>query len=82
MSRVVQVNNQKILLPEDENNQDKFIGLWLKAQSKAITKVHDEIIFKDYTIDEKKKKIDEYTLKIYRQLRYGGNNVYRRELET
>ena len=82
MSRVVQVNNQKILLPEDENNQDKFIGLWLKSQSKAITKVHDEFIFKDYTIDEIDEKIDEYTLKIYRQLKNGGNNVYRRELET
>tara|TARA_R100001440_G_scaffold6078_6_gene12669 strand:+ start:1093 stop:1341 length:249 start_codon:yes stop_codon:yes gene_type:complete len=82
MSRVVQVNNQKILLPEDENNQDKFIGLWLKAQSKAITKVKDEFIFKDYTTNEIDEKIDEYTLKIYRQLRYGGNNVYRRELET
>ena len=82
MSRVVKVNNQKILLPEDENNQDKFIGLWLKAQSKAITKVHDEFIFKDYTIDEIDEKIDEYTLKIYRQLKNGGNNLYRRELET
>ena len=82
MSRVVQVNNQKILLPEDVNNQDKFIGLWLKAQSKAITKVKDEFIFKDYTTDEIDEKIDEYTLKIYRQLKYGGNDVYRRELET
>ena len=82
MSRVVQVNNQKILLPEDENNQDKFIGLWLKAQNKAITKVNDEFIFKDYTTDEIDEKIDEYTLKIYRQLKYGGNDVYRRELET
>ena len=82
MSRVVQVNNQKILLPEDENNQDKFIGLWLKAQSKAITKVKDEFIFKDYTTEEIDEKIDEYTLKIYRQLKYGGNDVYRRELET
>ena len=82
MSRVVQVNNQKILLPEDENNQDKFIGLWLKAQSKAITKVKDEFIFKDYTTDEIDEKIDEYTLKIYIQLKYGGNHVYRRELET
>ena len=82
MSRVVKVNNQKILLPEDENNQAKFIGLWLKAQSKAITKVKDEFIFKDYTTDEIDEKIDEYTLKIYRQLKYGGNDVYRRELET
>ena len=82
MSRVVQVNNQKILLPEDENNQDKFIGLWLKAQNKAITKVNDEFIFKNYTTDEIDEKIDEYTLKFYKQLKYGGHNVYRRELET
>ena len=51
MSRVVQVKNTKILLPEDEKNQDIFIGLWLKAQSKAITKVKDEFIFKNYSTD-------------------------------
>ena len=82
MSRVVQVKNTKILLPKDEKNQDIFIGLWLKAQSKAITKVKDEFIFKNYSTDEIDDKIDEYTLKFYRQLKYGGHNVYRRELET
>ena len=82
MSRVVKVNNQKILLPEYENNQDKFIGLWLKAQNKAITKVQDEFIFHDYSPDEIDDKIDEYTLKFYRQIKNGGEYVYRRELET
>ena len=82
MSRVVQVKNTKILLPEDEKNQDIFIGLWLKAQNKAITKVKDEFIFKNYSTDEIDDKIDEYTLKFYRQIKYGGHNVYRRELET
>ena len=82
MSRVVQVKNTKILLPKDEKNQDIFIGLWLKAQSKAITKVKDEFIFKNYSTDEIDDKIDEYTLKFYRQIKYGGHNVYRRELET
>ena len=59
MSRVVQVNNQKILLTEDENNQDKFIGLWLQAQEKAITKVYYEFSRSDYTEDEIDEKIDE-----------------------
>ena len=82
MSRVVQVRNTKILLPEDEINQDVFIGLWLKAQNKAITKVQDEFIFHDYSPDEIDDKIDEYTLKFYRQIKNGGEYVYRRELET
>ena len=83
MSLVIDIGKgKKIYLPQGLDNQDEFIGLWLKAQSKAITKVHDEFIFKDYTIDEIDEKIDEYTLKIYRQLKNGGNNVYRRELET
>ena len=63
MSRVVQVRNTKILLPEDETNQDVFIGLWLKAQNKAITKVQDEFIFHNYSPDEIDDKIDEYTLR-------------------
>ena len=82
MSRVVQVRNTKILLPEDETNQDVFIGLWLKAQNKAITKVKDEFILHDYSLDEIDDKIDEYTLKFYRQIKNGGEYVYRRELET
>ena len=82
MSRVVQVRNTKILLPEDETNQDVFIGLWLKAQEKAVTKAKDLFIFQKYSKEEFDDKVDELTYQIYKQLRNGGNNVYRRELET
>ena len=83
MSLVIQISkNKKIILPPDPKNQDEFIGLWLKAQQKAITKVTDEFIFKTYSQEEFDDKIDEVTYTIYKQLRNGGNNVYRRELET
>ena len=82
MSRTVKVADVNIVLPKDAKNQDDFIGLWLKAQNKAITKAYDEFIFTDYSSDEIDQKIDEYTLKIYKQLKHGGHNVYRRELET
>ena len=82
MSRVVQLRNTKILLPEDETNQDDFIGLWLKAQEKAVTKAKDLFIFSKYSKQEFDDKVDELTYQIYKQLRNGGNNVYRRELET
>ena len=41
----------------------------------------DEIIH-DYSQEEFDDKVDEVTYTIYKQLRNGGNNVYRRELET
>jgi ferritin-like protein len=83
MSLVIQISkNKKIILPPDPKNQDEFIGLWLKAQQKAITKVTDEFIFKTYSQEEFDDKIDEVTYTIYKQLRNGGNNVYRRELKT
>tara|TARA_R100000697_G_scaffold40451_1_gene52765 strand:- start:425 stop:676 length:252 start_codon:yes stop_codon:yes gene_type:complete len=83
MSLVVEISkNKKIYLPSDLNNQDEFIGLWLQAQSKAITKVTDEFILKTYSQEEFDDKVDEVTYTIYKQLRNGGNNVYRRELET
>ena len=83
MSLVVEISkNKKIFLPSDYKNQDKFIGLWLQAQSKAITKVTDEFILKTYSQEEFDDKVDEVTYTIYKQLRNGGNNVYRRELET
>jgi len=83
MSLVIQISkNKKIILPPDPKNQDEFIGLWLKAQQKAITKVTDEFIFKTYSQEEFDDKVDEVTYTIYKQLRNGGNNVYRRELET
>ena len=49
MSLVVQINQNKILLPKDSHDQDKFIGKWHKAQTMAIAKVQDEWLFKDYT---------------------------------
>jgi len=83
MSLVIQISkNKKIILPPDPKNQDEFIGLWLKAQQKAITKVTDEFIFKTYSQEEFDDKIDEVTYTIYKLFRNGGNNVYRRELET
>jgi len=83
MSLVVEISkNKKIFLPSDYKNQDEFIGLWLQAQSKAITKVKDEFILKTYSQEEFDDKVDEVTYTIYKQLRNGGNNVYRRELET
>ena len=83
MSLVVDIgNNKKIYLPQNLKNQDELIGFWLQAQSKAITKVTDEFILKTYSQEEFDDKVDEVTYTIYKQLRNGGNNVYRRELET
>ena len=83
MSLVVEISkNKKIFLPSDYKNQDEFIGLWLQAQSKAITKVKDEFIFKTYSQEEFDDRVDVVTYEIYKTLRNGGNNVYRRELET
>ena len=83
MSLVIDIGKgKKIYLPQGLDNQDEFIGLWLKAQNKAITKVQDEFIFHNYSPDEIDDKIDEYTLKFYRQIKNGGEYVYRRELET
>ena len=83
MSLVVEIGNgKKIYLSSNKNNQDKFIGLWLQAQQKAITKVIDEFISKDYSEQEFDDRVDAVTYEIYKQLRNGGNNVYRRELET
>jgi hypothetical protein len=59
------------------------MGLWVKAQNKAITKVTDEFLNNnDFSEDDFDLKVDEYTVKFYKQMKYGGNNVYRRELET
>ncbi len=83
MSLVVEIGNgKKIYISANKNNQDKFIGLWLQAQQKAITKVIDEFISKDYSEQEFDDRVDAVTYEIYKQLRNGGNNVYRRELET
>jgi len=83
MSLVVDIgNNRKIYLPKGYQNQDHFIGLWLQAQEKAITKVKDEFIFKTYSDTEFDDRVDVVTYEIYKTLRNGGNNVYRRELET
>jgi len=59
------------------------MGVWIKAQNKAITKVTD-IFLKDNDFSEEDfdLKVDEYTVKFYRQMKNGGNDVYRRELET
>ena len=83
MSLVVDIgNNRKIYLSKNLNNQDQLIGLWLQAQSKAITKVTDEFILKSYSQAEFEDRVDIVTYEIYKTLRNGGNNVYRRELET
>ncbi len=82
MSLVVQVRNTKFLLPKDLDNQDKFIGLWLNAQKKAINKVMKESTFKNFDPEEFDDKVDEYTLEFYRHEKYGGDYVYRRELKT
>ena len=83
MSLVVDIgNNRKIYLPKNLKNQDELIGLWLQAQSKAITKVTDEFILKSYSQAEFDNRVDVVTYEIYKTLRNGGNNVYRRELET
>ena len=83
MSLVVDIgNNKKIYLPQNLKNQDELIGFWLQAQSKAITKVTDEFILKSYSQAEFEDRVDIVTYEIYKTLRNGGNNVYRRELET
>ena len=69
MSLVIQISkHKKIIIPKGANNQDKFIGLWLKAQQKAITKARDYFLNKDYTEEEFDQKVDEETYDIYKQL--------------
>lgn len=84
MSLVITISkNKKIILPKNHNNQDKFMGLWLQAQQKAIKKVKDEFINRSYSQAQFDQKVDEVTYDIYKQLRNGGNkDVYRRELKT
>jgi len=83
MSHVVKVHNQTFIVPKDPKEADSFMGLWVKAQNKAITKVTDEFLNNnDFSEDDFDLKVDEYTVKFYKQMKYGGNNVYRRELET
>ena len=84
MSLVITISkNKKIILPKNRNNQDKFMGLWLQAQQKAIRKVIDEFIIRSYSQEQFDQRVDEVTYDIYKQLKNGGNsNVYRRELET
>ena len=83
MSHVVKVHNQTFIVPKDPKEADLFMGTWIKAQNKAITKVTD-IFLKDNDFSEEDfdLKVDEYTVKYYRQMKNGGNDVYRRELET
>ena len=59
------------------------MGAWIKAQNKAITKVTD-IFLKDNDFSEEDfdLKVDEWTVKFYKQSKNGGTYVYRRELET
>lgn len=65
----VEVNKLKIVIPEDGETADWFMGLWLKAQNKAIAKVQDEFIFNEYSPDEFDLKVDEYTVKYYKQFK-------------
>ena len=83
MSHVVKVHNHTFLVPKDPKEADQFIGCWVKAQNKAITKVTDEFLTNnDFSEDDFDLKVDEYTVKFYKQLKNGGKDVYRRELET
>ena len=82
-SLVIEIGkHKKIFLPRGFKNQDRFIGLWLQAQEKAITKVKDEFIFKTYSAQEFDDRVDEVTYENYKQLRNGDKNVYRRQLKT
>tara|TARA_B100000886_G_C20271738_1_gene427343 strand:+ start:60 stop:284 length:225 start_codon:yes stop_codon:yes gene_type:complete len=65
----VEVSNLKVIVPEDGETADWFIGLWVKAQNKAIAKVQDEFIFFDYTPDEFDFHVDKYTVEYYKQLK-------------
>ena len=78
MSLVITISkNKKIILPKNRNNQDKFMGLWLQAQQKAIRKVIDEFIIRSYSQEQFDQRVDEVTYDIYKQLKNGGNsNVY------
>ena len=83
MSRVVKVNNQTFIVPKDPKQADLFMGVWIKAQNKAITKVTDLFLKdNDFSEEDFDLKVDEYTVKYNRQIKNGGNDVYRRELET
>ena len=65
----VEVSNLKVIVPEDAETADWFIGLWIKAQNKAIAKVQDEYIFFEYTPDVFDFQVDKYTVEYYKQLK-------------
>ena len=83
MSHVVKVHNQKFILPKNPNQADKFMGIWVEAQNQAISKV-THLFLKDNDLSEHDfdLKVDEYTVKFYKQMTNGGTNVYRRKLKT
>ena len=83
MSLVIDIgNNRKIYLPKGYQNQDHFIGLWLQAQEKAITKVKDEFIFKTYSDTEFDDRVDVVTYEIIGRLNMEAKYVYRRKFKT
>jgi len=62
MSRVVKVHNHTFIVPKNPKEADAFMGAWIKAQNKAITKVTD-IFLKDNDFSEEDfdLKVDEWS---------------------
>ena len=41
---IIKVHSRQIVLPNNEEDMDIFIGKWRKSQEKAVTKAMDETI--------------------------------------
>jgi predicted DNA-binding protein (UPF0278 family) len=65
---IIKVHSRQIVLPNNEEDMDIFIGKWRKFQEKAITKAMDETIkltkegIINYNFDD---IVDKYTLYYY-----------------
>lgn len=59
------VNGKNIFIPVDSFKQDEFIGLWRKAQEKAI-----KILIYDFDfIKDVGKEVDELTIQYYLEMK-------------
>ena len=63
------VNGKNIFIPENSFKQDEFIGLWRKAQKKAIKMLMYDF---DY-IKDVGKEVDELTIQYYLEMKRRKN---------
>ena len=64
MENIIKICNRRIIVPQDPNNAEIFIGKWRKAQNKAVEEVIKLTNYevKEYNFD---RLVDEITIKYY-----------------